>query len=66
MEKNIQFHITQKDASFKTKWENVFTEIINWKEVWHTLNSGIIKSYNYDLIYKTTRNATAVQKTYTT
>ena len=33
----VLLHRTQKDASFKTKWENVFTETINWKEVWaHT------------------------------
>ena len=24
---------TQKDASFKAKWENVYNEIIYWKEV---------------------------------
>ena len=55
-------HKTQKDASFKSKWENVFTESINWKEVWQTLKSGIIKNYDYDLIYKIYRNATAVRK----
>ena len=53
---------TQKDASFKTKWENVFTETINLKEVWHTLNSGIIENYDYDLIYKMIRNVIAVRK----
>ena len=58
----VLLHRTQKDASFKTKWENVFTETINWKEVWHTLNSGIIENYDYDLIYKMIRNFIAVRK----
>ena len=53
---------TQKDASYKTKWENIFTETIKWKEVWQTLNSGVIENYDFDMIYKMIRNVTAVRK----
>ena len=42
---------TKKVASYKTKWENIFTEIIKWKEVWQTLNSGLIKKCDFDMIY---------------
>ena len=43
----VMLNKTQKDASFKTKWEKVFNEIINWKEVWRTINSGLIEIYYY-------------------
>ena len=58
----VLIYRTQNDASFKTKWENIFTETIKWKEVWQTLNSGVIQNYDYDMIYEMIRNIIAVQK----
>ena len=46
----VLLHRTKKDASFKTKWENIFIETINRKEVWQTLNSGLIENYDFDVI----------------
>ena len=42
--------------------KNIFTETIKWKEVWQTLNSGVIENYDFDMIYKMIRNVTAVRK----
>ena len=58
----VLLHRTQKDASYKTNLENIFTETIKWKEVWQPLNSGDIENYDIDMIYKIIRNVTAMQK----
>ena len=53
----VLIHRTQNDASFKTKWESIFTETIKCKK-----KLADCKYYDYDMIYKIIRNVTAVRK----
>ena len=52
---------TNKDVLCKAKWENVFGDKINWKNIWKTIHAGLIDNWDLNIIYKLINQVIAVQ-----
>ena len=51
-----------KDVLCKVKWENVFGDKINWKNIWKTIHAGLIDNWDLNIIYKLIHQVIAVRK----
>ena len=58
----VMLRKTNKDVLCQAKWEKVFGDKINWKNIWKTIHSCVIDYWDFNIIYKLIHKVIAVRK----
>ena len=53
---------TNTEVLYKAKWEHVFGDKIIWENIWKTIHSGLIDTWDLNIIYKLIHQVIAVRK----